>query len=115
VLVPFVPHASVLPHAAVTVTHAGHGTVAASLAHGVPVVALPNPAADQPVLARQIAKLGAGIALDGESATSAEIADACRRVLTDGEYAKGARRMEEVIAGYPGGGGADRLEAAITG
>ncbi|MDP9222444.1 MAG: hypothetical protein M3P18_01035 [Actinomycetota bacterium] len=30
---PFVPHQKVLPFAAVTVTHAGHGTVAASLAH----------------------------------------------------------------------------------
>ena len=115
VMVPFVPHASVLPHAAITVTHAGHGTVAASLAHGVPLVALPNPAADQPVLARQVAKLGAGIALDGESATPDEIADACRRVLADGDYAEAARSMAEVIAGYPSGGGTERLEAAITG
>lgn len=111
VMVPFVPHASVLPHAAITVTHAGHGTVAASLAHGVPLVALPNPAADQPVLAQQVAKLGAGIALDGENATPGEIADACRRVLADGEYAAAARRMEEAIVGYPSGGGAERLEA----
>lgn len=90
-LVPFVPHASVLPHAAVTVTHAGHGTVAASLSHGVPLVALPNLAADQPALAGQVAKLGAGIALDGERATPGEIADACRRVLADGAYVTGAR------------------------
>jgi UDP:flavonoid glycosyltransferase YjiC (YdhE family) len=114
VLVPFVPHASVLPHAAITVTHAGHGTVAASLAYGVPVVALPNPAADQPILAQQVAKLGAGIALDGESATPGEIADACRRVLADGEYAAAARHMEEAIAGYPSDGGAEQLEVAIT-
>ena len=69
VLVPFVPHADVLPYASVTVTHAGHGTVAASLAHGVPLVALPNLAADQPALAGQIERLGAGIALDGDNAT----------------------------------------------
>lgn len=112
-LVPFVPHASVLPHAAITVTHAGHGTVAASLAHGVPLVALPNLAADQPALAQRVAELRAGIALDGDSASAGEIAAACRRVLADDDYAKGARRMQEVIAAYPGGGGADRLEAAI--
>jgi UDP:flavonoid glycosyltransferase YjiC (YdhE family) len=41
----FVPHVLVMPSAAITVTHAGHGTVAASLAHGVPLVALPNPMA----------------------------------------------------------------------
>lgn len=114
-LVPFVPHARVLPHAALTVTHAGHGTVAASLGHGVPLVALPNLAADQPALAQQVAKLGAGIALDGEGATSAEIADACRRVLTDDDYAKTARRMQEVMAGYPLSRGVDRLEAAVAG
>lgn len=113
-LVPFVPHASVLPHAAITVTHAGHGTVAASLAHGVPLVALPNLAADQPALAQRVAELRAGIALDGDSASVGEIAAACRRVLADDDYAKGACRMQEVIAAYPGGGGADRLEAAIT-
>jgi UDP:flavonoid glycosyltransferase YjiC (YdhE family) len=109
VLVPFIPYASVLPHAAITITH--HGTVAASLAHGVPVVALPNPAADQPVLAQQVAKLGAGIALDGESATPGEIADACRRVLVNSAYVEAARRMEAVMEGYPSGGGAERLEA----
>jgi UDP:flavonoid glycosyltransferase YjiC (YdhE family) len=50
----FVPHELVLPSAALTVTHCGHGTVAASLAHGVPVVGLPNPAADQPYLAARL-------------------------------------------------------------
>lgn len=53
----FVPHPRVLPEAAVTVTHAGHGTVSASLAAGVPLVCLPNLAADQPVLAELVARL----------------------------------------------------------
>src|SRR5579862_8751975 len=34
---PFVPHAQVLPSVSATVTHCGHGTVTASLAHGVPI------------------------------------------------------------------------------
>jgi UDP:flavonoid glycosyltransferase YjiC (YdhE family) len=54
-----IPHGEILPHAAVTVTHAGHGTVTASLRHGVPLLCLPNPVADQPILAAQVEALGA--------------------------------------------------------
>lgn len=109
VVVPFVAHADVLPHASVTVTHAGHGTVGASLAHGVPLVALPNPAADQPALAAQIEHLGVGIALDGETATPAQIAAAVDTVLTDDAYAANARRLAATIGALPGPSGAAAL------
>jgi len=115
-LAPHVPHGEVLPEAAVTVTHAGHGTVTASLAHGVPLVCLPNPAADQPALAAQVEALGAGLALDGESATVAEIAGAVEQVLTDQSYADAARRLAHVIADTPGGAtAASRLERLANG
>lgn len=111
VLVDHLPHAEILPASAVTVSHAGHGTVAASLAAGVPMVNLPNPAADQPALAAQVARLGAGIALDGETATAADVADAVGKVLADPGYTDAARRLADVIAAAPGpAGAADRLE-----
>lgn len=114
-LLPYQPHADVLPHAAVTVTHAGHGTVAASLAHGVPLIGLPNLAADQPVLAAQVAQLGAGRALDGDSATPDEIADAVHAVLSDGRYADAARRLADVIDAMPGvDGAAEMLESLAS-
>src|SRR5258708_3860841 len=50
----FVPHERVLPSVAATVTHARHGTVSASLAHRVPVAALPNAATAQPLLAAML-------------------------------------------------------------
>jgi UDP:flavonoid glycosyltransferase YjiC (YdhE family) len=109
VLEPYVAHTDVLPHASVTVTHGGHGTVAASLAHGVPLVVLPNPAADQPALAQQIERLGAGIALDGETATPEHIADAVRTLLDDGSYAANARKLAHTIAALPGPNGAAAL------
>lgn len=106
-----VPHARVLPDVAVTVTHAGHGTLAASLAHGVPVVALPNPAADQPALAVRVAELGAGIALDGETATPAGIRDAVDTMLTSGTYHAAARKLGDAIGGAPGvSSAADQVE-----
>jgi UDP:flavonoid glycosyltransferase YjiC (YdhE family) len=105
------PHARVLPLAAVTVTHAGHGTVAASLLHGVPLVCLPNPAADQPALAAQVEALGAGLSLDGETATPAEISAAVDEVLADPSYASSARSLADLIAGARGPAAAvDRLE-----
>jgi UDP:flavonoid glycosyltransferase YjiC (YdhE family) len=102
VMVTHIPHAEVLPHAAVTVTHAGHGTVAASLAHGVPLVCLPNKAADQPALAAHVVALGAGQALDGDTAKPAEIAAAVERVLTDPSYGAAARRVASAITNAPG-------------
>jgi MGT family glycosyltransferase len=106
----FVPHHLVLAQAAVTVTHAGHGTVAASLAHGVPIVALPNPAADQPFLAATIQRLGAGLALDGGAGPDA-IRTAVMEVLGEPSYADAARTLAIKIAKMPGAtGAADQLE-----
>lgn len=104
-----VPHGEVLPDTAVTVCHAGHGTVTASLAHGVPVVTLPNPGADQEALAARVAALGAGIALDGETATSADIADAVATVIRDRSYRDAAARLGAAITAAPGASGAAEL------
>jgi len=100
----------VLQLAAVTVTPAGHGTVAASLANGVPLVALPNPAADQPFLAAAVQRLGAGLALDGPSGPEA-IRTAVNQVLKQPSYAEVASQLAIKIAAMPGAAGAsDELE-----
>ena len=101
----FVPHALVVSLAAVTVTHCGHGTISASLAAGVPLVGLPNRAADQPFLAARIAELGAGLALDGESEVAA-IRLAVREVLSAPSYRAAARRLGAAIAASAGADGA---------
>jgi MGT family glycosyltransferase len=101
----FVPHALVAPSAAVTVSHCGHGTVAASLAAGVPVVGLPNVAADQPFLARRLSELGAGIALDGD-APPERIRVAVRAAIDEPSYRAAAGRLATDIAASPGAAGA---------
>ncbi|WP_037362349.1 glycosyltransferase [Amycolatopsis orientalis] len=105
-VVPFLPHAKVFPEAAAVVTHAGHGTVAAAMRHAVPVVGLPNQAADQPALAAHLAERGAGIALDGERATPADIRAAVGKVLGDNGYRDAASAIAAAIAAMPGAGGA---------
>lgn len=111
----FVPHSLVLPGAAATVTHAGHGTVTASLAHGVPIVALPNPVADQPFLAAKLQELGAGIGLHGEAGPE-DIRMAIREVMRNVAYATAAENLAAEIRAAPGAAGAavelERLASA---
>jgi UDP:flavonoid glycosyltransferase YjiC (YdhE family) len=102
VVVGRVPHDEVLPNARVTITHAGHGTVITSLKHGVPLLSLPNPVADQPILARQVEALGCGLSLDGELATPAEIKEAVDRLLGDPSYSANALMLGETISQSPG-------------
>ena len=96
-VIDYVPHYDVMPFVSVTVTHAGHGTLAMALSHGVPIVALPNPGADQPALAAQVARLGAGRVLDGETAGPVAIGSAIATVLGDSSYRLAARRLADVI------------------
>lgn len=108
-VVPFVPHAEVFLHAAVVVTHAGHGTLSMALRHGVPVVCLPNMAADQPILAAHLAARGAGVALDGDDATPAEIRAAVDDVFADNGFCDAAGIIAKAIEASPGAGGAVEL------
>jgi UDP:flavonoid glycosyltransferase YjiC (YdhE family) len=112
VILRHMPHAEVLPTAAATVTHAGHGTIVASLAHGVPLVCLPGSIiADQMPLAEHVERIGAGRALDGESATGADIAAAVDAVLSNPTYRATAGQLAQVIAATRGAAtAASRLE-----
>ena len=110
----FVPHEEVLPAVSATVTHCGHGTVTASLAHGVPIAGLPYAAADQPFLAARIQALGAGLAMDGES-SPAVIKSAVRDLLDRPAFRVAASRLGRAIRAAPGAGGAaDVLEQLAT-
>jgi UDP:flavonoid glycosyltransferase YjiC (YdhE family) len=97
-----IPHGEILPDAAFTVTHAGHGTVTASLRHGVPLLCLPNPVADQPILAAQVEFLGVGRALNGDDATPAEIFAVMQQLLEDRSYTDKARLLAGAISAAPG-------------
>ena len=89
------PHPAVLPGAAATVTHAGHGTVIASLAHGVPLLLMPM-GRDQHVVAQRVVARGAGIVVDA-SAEAPDIAHALERLLSDPSYRDRARELMAAI------------------
>jgi UDP:flavonoid glycosyltransferase YjiC (YdhE family) len=89
------PHRQVLDHAALVVTHGGHGTVMKALAAGVPMVVLHH-GRDQADNAARVTARGAGVAVK-RTATPAAIARAARRVLTDPSYQAAARRLGQAI------------------
>lgn len=91
----FVPHSAVLPHAALVVTHAGHGTVMSALRAGVPLVCLPM-GRDQYDVAARVRHHGVGVSLSADADTQA-LADGIGQVLAEPEYARAARRMATAI------------------
>jgi MGT family glycosyltransferase len=91
----WLPHAAVLPHAAAVVTHAGHSTIMAALAHGVPLVCMPM-GRDQHANAERVATLGLGRAIASDT-PSAGIGDVLHEVLTKESYRDAARRMAAAI------------------
>ena len=101
-VVPSAPHTQVLPHTRAVVTHAGHGTLTAALSHALPVVTLPNQAADQPALAQQVAKLGAGLNLDGDHATAEQIQTAVHQILHITAHQAAAASLANHIHTYRG-------------
>jgi len=115
VVVDRAPHDEILPMAALTVTHAGHGTVITSLKYGVPLLCLPNPVADQPILASQVGVLGCGLSLDGDNATPSQIKAAVDRLLDDRCFTANARMLAETISRSSGvSAAASQLETLLS-
>jgi MGT family glycosyltransferase len=94
----FVPHAAVLPRAALVVTHAGIGTLMASFAAGVPTLCLPL-GRDQGGNADRVAELGAGASISAE-AGEGEIREAAAATMASAEIRAAAARMATAIAAY---------------
>ena len=89
------PHSAVLPGAAAVVTHAGHGTVMAALAYGVPLVCIPQ-GRDQYYVAGRVAAVGAGLVVDRDSAADV-IGRALSEVLDHPGFRQHAEQMRRAI------------------
>jgi MGT family glycosyltransferase len=84
----WVPQAEVFPQTAVMVCHGGSGTVLGGLAACVPQVVVPL-GADQPLNAKRIAAIGAGLALSNPD--TATLRAAIERILGDSGFRDAAR------------------------
>lgn len=115
VAVGFIPHSAVLPHAAVAINHAGHGSVMQALAHGVPMVCRPSAAADQPVVAARVEALGAGKTIPIGAAAD-DLRNAVQGVVSTPAYGAAATRLGELIARAGGPNlAADEIERRVSG
>jgi zeaxanthin glucosyltransferase len=91
------PQIELLKRAVLCITHAGLNTTLESLAHGVPMVAIPI-AYDQPGVAARIAYHGVGERLPLDDMTVARLTSLIERVRTNQSYSHKARYMQKVIA-----------------
>jgi MGT family glycosyltransferase len=109
----YIPHAAVLPQAAVVVSHGGMGSLLEAFRAGVPSVCIPL-GRDQADNATAAAAQGAAIALPGD-ATSGQLRDAITKALTSPALRDGAQGMASAIAACGGApAAADHVEQVTT-
>lgn len=104
----FIPHARVLPTAAVVVCHGGMGITQRALAHGVPVCVVPW-GRDQLEVARRVVECGAGTSLRRGALTPARLRAAVQGAR--GCTAGAAR----IAAAFAGAGGQTRAASLVEG
>ncbi|WP_089157730.1 glycosyltransferase [Micromonospora sp. NBS 11-29] len=110
---PRVPVLELMPRLDAVVSHGGLGTVTEALAHGVPVVVAPI-RHDQPAVARQVTRAGAGVEVSFHASTPAELTAAVSAVLDDPAYRAAARRVGDSFAAAGGAGAAAAHLAALA-
>jgi UDP:flavonoid glycosyltransferase YjiC (YdhE family) len=114
-VVDWLSYARAMPTCDAVVCHAGHGTLARSLASGVPVVACPV-AGDMAENASRVAWAGVGVSLPRRLATPRGIRLAVRRVLAESLYRDRAKELAEWARVADGAGTAAReVEAMVRG
>ena len=100
-MVDWVSYARTMPLCDAVVCHAGHGTVARSLASGVPVVACGH-AGDQAENAARVRWAGAGVSLPRRFQTARGVRLAVRRLLATPGYRRRAEELRDWAAANDG-------------
>ncbi|MGC4378495.1 macrolide family glycosyltransferase [Fictibacillus sp. Mic-4] len=90
----YVPQTELLKYTKAFITHGGMNSAHEGLYYGVPLVVIPL-SADQPIIAGQVAKLGAGIQLQMQSLTAHQLREAVDHVLSDPSFHKAAATIKE--------------------
>jgi MGT family glycosyltransferase len=109
-----IPQLDVLDRVDAVVSHGGHNTVCESLSRGLPLVLAPI-RDDQPIVADQVVRAGAGLRVKYGRVGPDELADAINRVLTEPAFGEAA---ESIRASFLQAGGArsaaDAVEELLT-
>jgi UDP:flavonoid glycosyltransferase YjiC (YdhE family) len=99
-VVGYVPQREILPRASVVVSHGGSGSTLGALAHGCPIVFVPQ-GADQFENALATADAGAGIVVMPKDQTVSNLREALQALLDDPSYAARAAAVADEIAALP--------------
>jgi UDP:flavonoid glycosyltransferase YjiC (YdhE family) len=111
---PWVPQMRLLDHVSAVVCHAGHNTVCESLSKGIPLVVAPI-RDDQPVVAAQVERAGAGVRVRFGRVRAAQLAAAVGAVLSEPSYRTAARVVQASFAAAGGArAAADQLEMLVA-
>ncbi|ETI67408.1 macrolide family glycosyltransferase [Neobacillus vireti] len=90
----YVPQTEVLKYTKLFITHGGMNSVHEGLYYGVPLIVIPQ-SADQPVIAGQVANIGAGIQLQMENLTANQLSEAAEHVLGQPSFHKAVANIRD--------------------
>jgi UDP:flavonoid glycosyltransferase YjiC (YdhE family) len=97
----YIPQSVVFPRCDLVVCHGGSGTTLAALAHGLPLLVMPQ-GADQRWNGDRCAALGAGLTLYPAAVTPEAVRAATRGLLDQPSYRAAAGRIQAEINAMPG-------------
>ncbi len=90
----YVPQTEVLTYTKLFITHGGMNSTSEGLYYGIPLIVIPQ-SADQPVIAGQVANLGAGITLQMKSLTASQLRETVDHVLRHPSFHKAVANIRE--------------------
>lgn len=92
----YVPQLEVLQYADVFVTHGGMNSSSEALYYGVPLVVIPV-TGDQPLVAKRVSEVGAGIRLNRKELTSELLGETVKKVMYDVTFKENSRKVGESL------------------
>ncbi|MDZ3952286.1 macrolide family glycosyltransferase [Bacillus thuringiensis] len=92
----YVPQLIVLQHTDVFVTHGGMNSTSEALYYGVPLVVIPV-TGDQPVVAKRVVEMGAGVQLNRKEVTSERLREAVQQVQADQTFKENSQKVQKSL------------------
>ncbi|EJQ07128.1 macrolide family glycosyltransferase [Bacillus paranthracis] len=90
----YVPQTKLLAYTKLFITHGGMNSTHEGLYNGIPLIVIPQ-SADQPVIAKQVENLGAGIKLSMKELTVEQLRESVELVLNNPSYKEVAWNLKE--------------------
>lgn len=92
----YVPQTELLKYTKLFITHGGMNSTHEGVYNGVPLVVIPQ-SADQPVIAKQVESLGAGVKLQMQGLTADQLSESVEIVLNNPSCKEAALNLKESL------------------